>query len=174
MNNPYNPITEPASYKWFEEKPKALNNIEYTKARTYTEQEQPKTNLPLAKERIYELNALKSRNSGDGDLNIPQWHLQAMEEYKDQELSLLTEKYNQLEAKTIDLDLREYELKRKYNKLKEAFEAQVAYTELLGDEIADMSTICRVHHWQSSRIEEGKSLREKLAELKVKAGLKEQ
>lgn len=72
---------------------------------------------------------------------------------KDQELSLLTEKYN---------------------KLKEAFEAQVAYTELLGDEISDMSTICKVHHWQSSRIEEGQSLGDKLAELKVKAGLKEQ
>lgn len=36
MKNPYNPITEPASYKWWNEKPKEAKP---RKMRTYTEQE---------------------------------------------------------------------------------------------------------------------------------------
>lgn len=43
---------------------------------------------------------------------------------------------------------------------------QDEYIKLLEKEIADMSGLCHVHEWRSGRYEQGKKLREKIANLK--------
>lgn len=48
---------------------------------------------------------------------------------------------------------------------RELVKAYKDYAQLLGDEINEMAVFASVHGWKSSRIEQGKVLREKIKQL---------
>lgn len=58
-------------------------------------------------------------------------------------------------------------LERERDEAREIAAVYREYAQLLGDEINDMAGFASVHGWQSSRIEQGKLLRDKIKQLEA-------
>ena len=56
-------------------------------------------------------------------------------------------------------------LERERDEARELAEAYKEYAQLLGDEINSMATVAHFHGWKSSRVEQGKVLREKIKQM---------
>jgi NTP pyrophosphatase (non-canonical NTP hydrolase) len=56
-------------------------------------------------------------------------------------------------------------LERERDEARELAEAYKEYAQLLGDEINSMAAVAHFHGWKSSRVEQGKVLREKIKQM---------
>lgn len=136
----------------------------------------------MTKEEIY-IHAQENLNQ---HYMLPEdWELEAMELYKDQELSDLQAKCDDLSAEHEELIVKTQtwshehevaksaylllksqnkELKDRYEKLKDAYER---YTALLSEELDSAVQSAAVHGWSSNNFEKGRLLREEISLIKT-------
>ncbi len=94
--------------------------------------------------------------------------LRTLAEHGENEIKERDELRNKLADALQEVDLRtlDYErMKKERDEARELAEAYKEYAQLLGDEINSMAAVAHFHGWKSSRVEQGKVLREKIKQM---------
>jgi hypothetical protein len=116
-------------------------------------------------ERQKEIEELRrERDEARADLEFRRGLYKVLEEANNEVHNRLADALHEVDLRTLDYE----RIKQERDEARELAGAYKEYAQLLGDEIDDMVILAHVHGWRSSRVEQGKVLREKIKQLEGK------